>query len=109
MMHPLTLSLFNSAKALELFQYYVALMNQYFPAGSLFWMIGIVIFVVTQVKTKNLMYAAMIAGLYFILVPDMGVAGQPLITNIYSATAMRFFGLISGLIAGYYLYKIIRG
>ena len=87
------------------FSFYTYAMNTYFPYGMFFWMLGLTIFGVMQIKTKNLGFAGAMTSIYFIVLAQI----PNIVTNIYSRTAMNYFGMILGLIAGYYIYKAVKG
>lgn len=89
----------------RMFNFFSTAFNQYFPYGMFFWMIGFVIFIATYLKTKSLGYGGIMASVYFVVVSNV----PNLVVNLYIATAMRYFGLILGAVAGYYLYKAIKG
>jgi len=82
----------------------ITLFNQYFPYGMFWWMMGFVLFIITHLKTKNLAYSGALTTLYFVALPYTGF-----ITNVYSRTAMQYFGAILGLVIGYYLYRAFKG
>ena len=89
----------------EYFSAFSYAFNNYFPFGSFFWLIGLVIFGVFHFKTKNLAWSGSMGALYFFVISEIPL----LVTNAYSNLLMKWFGLILGLIAGFYIYKIIKG
>jgi len=97
-------TLYSLLIGFDLRQFFTVLFNQYFPYGLFFWMVGFVIFAVTQLKTKNLPFASVLMAFYFVAMPYTG-----LVANIYSATAMQFAGGIIGIVVGVYMYKAWRG
>jgi len=96
--------LFSSLVSLNFKVFLVTLLNQYFPYGSFFWLVGLGLFIVVHTKTKNLAYASAVMSLFYFVMPYTG-----LITNIYSATIMKWVGALIGLIVGFYLYRSIKG
>jgi hypothetical protein len=97
--------LFGYLTSFDIWNFFVTLFNFYFPFGMLFWMIGFVLFIVVNIKTKSLPYASGMMAIYFVILADV----PGLIVNAYSQMAMRYVGLIIGAVAGYYLYKEIKG
>jgi hypothetical protein len=87
------------------FQFYVTMFNTYFPFGILFWLIGILLFIVFNLKSKSLAYGGGVAGCYFVIITEI----PNIVTNAYSNFAMKWFGVILALICGYYIYKEIKG
>ena len=75
------------------------------PFGSFFWIIGFVIFIVAQLKTKSLIYATIPMSIYFVIIGNV----DGLIVNAYSRMAMQYVGLILTLVGGYYLYMLVKG
>lgn len=90
---------------LDFWNFFVTLFNTYMPYGLFFWLVGLVIFFVIDLKSKNLGYAGAIACIYFVMISSI----PNLIINAYSLTAMRLVGILIGLIASYYIYKDIKG
>lgn len=97
-------TLWTQITAMNIQQWMITFANQYFPFGLFWWMIGIVIFMVFHIKTKDLAYSSIFLALYFVALPETG-----LITNVFSLSAMRYAGIIIGAVAGYYLYKAWKG
>jgi len=89
----------------KFFTFFSYAFNQYFPFGLFFWMIGLVVFLILQIKTKNLAFSGGIGALYFIIISNI----PGLVTNAYSSFAMKYFGIVLGLIAGYYIYRAVKG
>ncbi|RLF61823.1 MAG: hypothetical protein DRN33_06370 [Thermoplasmata archaeon] len=89
----------------KFFTFFSYAFNQYFPFGLFFWMLGLTMFSIIQIKTKNLGYSGAVTSLYFVVVSNI----PNLVTNAYSSFAMKYFGLILGLITGYYIYRAIKG
>ena len=89
----------------EFFNGFAYVFNNYFPFGSFYWLIGLVVFGVFHFKYKNLAYSGTIGALYFWTISEIPF----LVTNFYSNFAMKWFGGILGLIAGYYIYKMVKG
>ena len=96
--------MYNYLLARDFWNFFSVLFNQYIPYGMFFWMIGLIIFVITHMKTKNLAYASLLVSFYFVSVDAFGI-----ITNIYSAMAMRYIGIVIGIVAGYYIYRAWKG
>ena len=89
----------------KFFSFFTYAFNQYFPFGLFFWMLGLTIFIILQIKTKNLGYSGAVTSFYFVVVSNI----PNLVTNAYSAFAMKYFGVILGLIVGYYIYRAVKG
>lgn len=89
--------------AMDIHNYYIVLFNQYFPYGLFFWFVGITLFGVIHLKTKNMAYSGMVAAIFFF---GMGESG--FVINVYSSLIMKYFGLMIGLIAGWYLYRGVK-
>jgi len=89
----------------DLWNFYVSVFNYYFPFGSFFWMVGIVIFIVMDLKTKSLPYASGMMAIFFVIISTT----PNLVINAYSMMAMRYVGLIIGAVSGYYIYKELKG
>lgn len=87
------------------FQFFVTVFNIYFPFGMFFWLMGLVFFIVINLKTKSLGYGGAVASIYFVIITEI----PGLVTNAYSQFGMRYFGLILAIISGYYLYKAWKG
>lgn len=100
MINDLTTTLFDLAISGNLGQFYVQLFNFYFPFGMVFWMVGIGIFAAVQLKTKNFAFSGSMLTLYLV-----GLISSGWVVNAYILIAMKYFGLVVGLITGYYLYK----
>jgi len=96
--------LFNYITTGEIKQFYIVLFNQYIPYGIFFWMVGAIMMLITHNKTHNLAYAVFIASVYFVALPVTG-----LIVSVYSMTMMKYFGLIIGVVSGYYIYRAVKG
>lgn len=96
--------LFNTLAAGQVENWAVTLLNQYFPYGMFFWMVGFGIWVVSQAKTKNFGYSSAFASVYFVT-----ISGTGLVYNAWSVMFMRYFGLFIGILAGLYLYKSTKG
>lgn len=84
--------------------YFIQVFNFYFPYGLFFWMLGFTFLIITHLKTKNLGYSVGVSSFYFIVITSI----PNLVLNAYSVFAMRYTGIIAGLVAGYYLYKGVR-
>jgi len=84
--------------------YYVTLLNDYYPFGLLFWMVGMAIFLILQYKTRNFAFSGAVTSFYFIVISSSG-----LITGLYTKMVMQWFGAILGVLVGYYIYKTIKG
>lgn len=84
--------------------FFILLLNQYFPFGVFFWLVGAAIFTSIHYSTKNLGYAGGVASLYFIW-----MGSSDFVVSVYSAMAMRYFGIILGVIIGWYIYRSIKG
>jgi len=84
-------------------EFFIVLFNQYFPFGSIFWMIGFTILIILHLKTKNLAFACIPTMIYFLVISSSG-----LVVNAYSATGMKYFGIILGLVIGFYLYRGVK-
>jgi len=82
----------------------VKLLNQYFPYGMFFWMVGFGIWIISQAKTKNLGYSSAFASAYFVVISSTG-----LVYNAWSVMFMRYFGIFIGLLSGFYIYKSMKG
>lgn len=104
-MRPFVTQLWEYLTQGDFFNYFTYIMNFYFPYGSFFWILGIVLFSVIQIKTDNIGYSGAFASIYFVTISNI----PNLVYNAYSKMAMQYFGLLMGLIAGYYLYKAVRG
>jgi len=89
----------------DFWNFFVQIFNFYFPYGMFFWILGFVIFLIVELKTKSLGFASIVAITYFVLISSV----PGLVVNVYSRIAMRYIGIIGGLIIGYYLYKAVRG
>lgn len=87
------------------FTYFSTVFNTYFPFGLFFWVLGFVIFIIIQFKTKSLGYGGAIACVYFVVITSI----PNLVTNAYSQFGMRYFGVILGIVSGYYLYRGLKG
>lgn len=87
------------------FQFFVTIFNTYFPFGMIFWLLGLVFFIVTYLKTKSLGYGGAVATIYFVVITEI----PGLVTNAYSQFAMRYFGVILAFVTGWYLYKAFKG
>lgn len=84
----------------NILQYFIVLLNQYFPFGILFWFVGIIIFGTVQYSTKNFAFAGIVATVFF-----FGIGSSGIVTSVYSAMAMRYFAVIMGCIVAYALYR----
>jgi len=82
----------------------ITLFNQYFPFGIFFWMIGILLFIISHIKTKNLVFSGGILATYLMVVGYSGV-----VTNIYSTELMKWGGIIIGIMVGWYIYRAFKG
>ena len=96
--------LFEYLKAGEFRNFFVALFNDYFPYGLLFWLIGFAVFLMIHYKTRNFAFSGAVATVYFLVISSSGF-----VTGIYVKSAMQFFGIILGILTGYYIYKSIKG
>ena len=103
-MHPIVKTLFELLTQGKIKEFFIVLFNQYFPYGSFFWLLGLIIFIISHIKTKNLAFASALLGVYLVVLGNSG-----LITNVYSMQMMKWFGLILGVIAGWYLYRALKG
>lgn len=103
MVNPLVASLWNLLSVGNYLQYFIVITNTYFPFGSFYWIIGFTIFMVIQLKSRNMAYASGIAAAFFVTITQ-----TPLVTNVYATLTLMYSGIIFGLIFGYYLYKAIR-
>ena len=83
--------------------YYIVLFNQYFPFGLFFWFVGITLYGVIHLKTKNMAYAGMVTAIFFFSMSESGF-----VINVYSNMIMKYFGLLLGIIAGWYFYKSLK-
>lgn len=84
--------------------FFVALLNDYFPFGLLFWMVGLAVFLILHYKTKNFAYSGAVTTAYFLV-----ISSSDLVTGIYVKTAMQWFGILLGIFVGYYIYKVLKG
>lgn len=84
---------------------FIYALNYYFPYGMLFWLIGLAIFIIVNLKTRSLIYSTIPLAIYFVLISSV----PGLIINAYSRMAMQYIGFILILVSGYYLYTIIKG
>ena len=89
----------------DLWNFFATVFNTYFPFGSFFWLLGLVFFVVTYLKSKSLAWGGAVAGVFFVITAEI----PNLVINVYSQMGLRYFGVILAMISGYHLYKIIRG
>ena len=78
--------------------------NNYFPYASIIWLFGFAIFAIIYKKTRNLVWAGLPTSAYFLI-----LSSTPYITSIYVRMAMRYFGIILGVIVGYYVYRMMKG
>lgn len=104
MVDQLVTTLFGHLTNMQMTQFFIVLFNQYIPYGIFFWGLGIVVLIISHMKTRNLAYSALIMCFFFV-----AMSYTPFITNIYSQMMMRWFGLIVGIICGFYIYRGIRG
>lgn len=80
--------------------FYIELFNNYYPLGVFWLLIGVAIFSIIQIKTKNMAWSSGVTTVYFVL-----LAGSQLITNAYSQNYLELFGMFVGLVVlGTYLY-----
>lgn len=105
MVEVMTDILWDYLMAGNIFQFFVQILNYYFPFGLFFWMLGFVLFIIINIKTKSLGYASMLSATFFVLVSLV----PGLVVSAYARMAMRYIGLIAGLVSGYYLYKAVKG
>jgi len=84
--------------------FFIMALNSYLPYGLFFWFLGFALFIIFYLKVKNLAYSGLLVSLYFVVISSSG-----LVINAYSAFAMRYFGLVLGLVIGYYLYRALKG
>jgi hypothetical protein len=98
-----SLSLMNYLTDFNFFQFFVTFFNSVIPFGLFFWGGGLVLFMVINMKTDNMAYAGAILTFYMV-----GISSTGMITNIYSATAMRYVGILIGFICAYYIFKAVR-
>jgi hypothetical protein len=89
----------------DYFNFFTTALNTYFIFGIVFWFIGFVIFLIAELKTKNLGYAGGVSAVYFVILSYI----PNLVTNAYSMFAMRYFGIILSLVCGLYIYRSIKG
>lgn len=89
----------------QLWNYFVYMLNFYFPYGMFFWMLGFVLFLIIQLKSESLIYATIPLAVYFVIISSI----DGLVINAYSRMAMQYVGLVLVLVSGYYLYRIVRG
>ncbi len=85
-------------------QFWIQLLNYYFPYALFFWMVGAVIFGIVHMKTQNMAYSGAVVAMYLTLISSSGF-----VVNAYSEMIMRMVGLFIGLIAGYYIYRSWKG
>ena len=97
-------SLWDAISSGNFYQFFTILFNQYFPFGSFFWLLGLTLFVVIHLKTKNLGFSGMVASVYYVVMGSSGI-----VVNVYSSMGMKYFGIILGVIVGWYLYRAIKG
>lgn len=84
--------------------FFVALLNDYFPFGLLFWLVGLAVFLMIQYKTRNFAFSGAVTTAYFLIISSSG-----LVTGLYVKTVMQWFGVILGIFVGYYIYKVLKG
>jgi hypothetical protein len=96
--------LYDDLLAGNIYDYFVKLLNDYFPFGLLFWLVGAVLFIVFYLKTKNTLYSLIVTTIYFNLINLTG-----LVTNAYVRMSLQYVGFALILTLGYYLYIIMRG
>lgn len=90
---------------LDLFNLFVTALNYYFPFGSFFWILGFVIFIVVQLKTKSFTYACIPLSLYFVILGSI----DGLVINAYSRMSMTYVGLLLTAVSGLAIYNMIKG
>ena len=103
-MNTIVQQLIQALTSLDLKTYFVTVLNLYFPYGFIWWGIGLVLFIIAHLKTRNLAFAGALVGLYFVVLGNSG-----LVTNLYSQMFMKYIGLILGVVAGFYLYRSLKG
>jgi hypothetical protein len=108
-MSDLSSLLFGYVTQLDFFNFFVQLFNFYFPFGSFFWLVGVVLFVVTELKTKSITYATMPTTIWFVIVSNISYNGVYLVVNAYARMAMNYVGLVLTIILGLQLWTLIKG
>jgi hypothetical protein len=98
-------TLYDFLMSFDLYNFFVFLGNYYFPFGSLFWIIGFVLFLIVDIKTKNMAYGGAVASIFFVIISSI----DGLVINAYSLFAMRYMGIIIALICGFFIYKSFKG
>lgn len=87
------------------FTFFSALFNSYMPWGIGWFLMGITLFIVVQIKSSNMGYAGMVSTIWFV-----GIFSVPnLVTNAFGVFWIKLFGTILGLaVIFFYLYRLIK-
>jgi len=105
MVTDLSSTLIDYLTAGDIFNYFVVLFNQYFPYGIFFWITGFILFSIMYLKTKSIGYGGIFLSLYFVVISHI----PNLVVSAYVNFAMKYAGIMLGLISGYYIYNAIKG
>lgn len=85
-------------------QFWIQLLNYYFPFALFFWLVAAAIFGIIHMKTQNMAYSGAVVAMYLMMISSSGY-----VVNAYSEMIMRIVGMLIGLIAGYYIYRSFKG
>jgi len=97
-------ALFNYLTQGDFYNFFIQLLNYYFPYGLFFWLVGLMLFIVIQLKTKTTLYSLMVTTIYFVVISNTG-----LVVNVWAREVMRWVGMGLTLMLGYEIYLAIKG